>query len=157
MSKIESSVDVDVPVRTAYNQWTQFEQFPSFMEGVESVEQLDDTHLRWRAEIAGKEHQWDAVITEQVPDQRIAWSSQHGPYNSGLVTFRPNANGSTRVTVEITYEPQGAAEKVGAMLGVLKARVHGDLERFRDFIEERGTETGAYRGTIRGGHPTGGN
>jgi uncharacterized membrane protein len=151
VSHIEESIDVAVPVRTAYNQWTQFEEFPRFMEGVERVEQIDDTHLRWKAEVAGRTHEWEALITEQVPDRCVAWTSHEGPYNSGRVTFQPAENGKTRVTVNMQYEPQGKAEKAGDVLGVLKRRVSGDLKRFRDFIEDRGTETGAWRGEVRGG------
>ena len=148
MSKIEKSIDVNVPVRTAYNQWTQFEEFPMFMEGVEEVTQLDDSHLRWIAEIGGVEREWDSEITEQIPDQRIAWRSTSGPANSGVVTFQKLNDDETRIYLEMDYEPEGVVETVGDFIGVASARVSGDLERFKDFVEERGVETGAWRGTI---------
>jgi uncharacterized membrane protein len=148
MSTIEQSIDVDVPVRTAYDQWTQFEEFPKFMEGVEEIRQVDDTHLHWRTKIAGKVKEFDAVITEQTPDQRIAWTSEDGPEHAGVVTFHRLGEGQTRVMVQMDYEPQGAAEKVGDALGLVKRRVKGDLERFKELIEDRGTETGAWRGEV---------
>jgi len=148
MSTIEQSIDVDVPVRTAYDQWTQFEEFPKFMEGVEEIRQVDDTHLHWRTKIAGKVKEFDAVITEQTPDQRIAWTSEDGPEHAGVVTFHRLGEGQTRVMVQMDYEPEGAAEKVGDALGLVKRRVKGDLERFKELIEGRGTETGAWRGEV---------
>jgi uncharacterized membrane protein len=151
MSNIEQSIDVDVPVRTAYDQWTQFEEFPKFMEGVEEIRQVDDTHLHWRTKIAGKVKEFDAVITEQTPDQRIAWTSEDGPEHAGVVTFHRLGEGQTRVMVQMDYEPQGAAEKVGDALGLVKRRVKGDLERFKEFIEGRGSETGAWRGEVEAG------
>jgi uncharacterized membrane protein len=141
-------VDVHVPVRTAYNQWTQFEDFPHFMEGVESVTQLDDKRLHWRAEIAGKTEEWDAIITEQLPDERVAWTSTTGAKNAGVVTFHHLDENTTRVTLQLDYEPEGVVENVGAALGFVDRRVQGDLERFKKFIESRGEETGAWRGTI---------
>jgi uncharacterized membrane protein len=149
MSTIEQSIDVDVPVRTAYDQWTQFEEFPKFMEGVEEIRQVDDTHLHWRTKIAGKVKEFDAVITEQTPDQRIAWTSEDGPEHAGVVTFHRLGEGQTRVMVQMDYEPEGAAEKVGDALGLVKRRVKGDLERFKELIEGRGTETGAWRGEVK--------
>ena len=149
MSNIEQSIDVDVPVRTAYDQWTQFEEFPKFMEGVEEIRQLDDTHLHWRTKIAGKVKEFDAVITEQTPDQRIAWTSEDGPEHAGVVTFHRLGDSQTRVMVQMDYEPEGAAEKVGDALGLVKRRVKGDLERFKELIEGRGTETGAWRGEVK--------
>jgi uncharacterized membrane protein len=148
MSKIEKSIDVNVPVRTAYDQWTQFEEFPNFMEGVESVQQLDDRHLTWRAEISGKDVEWNAEISEQIPDTRIAWRSTTGAPNAGVVTFYRLADDRCRVTLQIDYEPQGFMETVGDWLGGMSRRVEGDLERFGKFIEQRGFETGAWRGTI---------
>jgi uncharacterized membrane protein len=148
MSTIEQSIDVDVPVRTAYDQWTQFEEFPKFMEGVEEIRQVDDTHLHWRTKIAGKVKEFDAVITEQTPDQRIAWTSEDGPEHAGVVTFHRLGEGQTRVMVQMDYEPQGAAEKVGDALGLVKRRVKGDLERIKELNEDRGTETGAWRGEV---------
>ena len=151
MSHIEKSIEVDVPVRTAYNQWTQFEEFPRFMEGVEEVRQLDDKRLHWRAKIAGKEEEWDAEITEQIPDQRISWRSTTGVQNDGVVTFQPAGANSTRVTLRIDYDPEGILETVGDKLGFVSRRVEGDLKRFKEFIESQGRETGAWRGEIRGG------
>jgi len=147
-STIEHSIDVSVPVRTAYNQWTQFEEFPRFMEGVQQVTQLDDTHLHWQATVGGKDKEWDAMITEQVPDQRIAWTNTTGARNAGVVTFHRLAEDETRIMLQIDYEPEGVIENVGDMVGVVSARIRGDLQRFKDFIESRGTETGAWRGTV---------
>ena len=152
MSNIERSIDVDVPVRTAYNQWTQFEAFPNFMEGVEEVKQLDDKHLHWRATIAGKEEEWDAVITEQVPDMRVAWTNTTGAPNAGVVTFHRLADHKTRVMLQIDYDPQGVIENVGDALGFVERRVKGDLQRFKEFIEARQQETGAWRGEIEQEH-----
>ena len=150
MEYIEKSIHVRVPVHTAYNQWTQFEQFPSFMEGIKHVEQLDDTHLHWVAEIAGQRREWDAEITEQVPDERIAWRSVSGTDNSGVVQFRPLGPADTEIRVRMGYQPEGAVEKIGGVLHAPDRRVQGDLERFKDFIESRGTETGEWRGEVRG-------
>ena len=151
MHTIEDSTVVDVPIRTAYNQWTQFEDFPEFMEGVKEVRQLDDKRLAWRAEIMGKEVSWTAEITEQVPDQRIAWRSTSGPPQVGAVAFTPVAPDKTRIQLRIEFEPEGAAEKTASALGAVKARVSGDLKRFQEFIERRGVSTGQWRGEIRGG------
>ena len=145
---IEKSIEVDVPVRTAYNQWTQFEDFPQFMEGVEQVQQLDDTTLRWVAEIAGQKREWTAKITEQEPDMRVAWRSTEGATNAGVVTFHKLDDSKTRVMLQMEFEPEGVVETAGAHLGPLDARVKGDLERFKEFIESRGTETGAWRGRV---------
>ena len=147
-SKIVESIDVEVPVTEAYNQWTQFEEFPRFMEGVESVEQLDDETLRWKAEIGGVRKEWTARITEQTPDKRIAWTSVEGAQNAGVVTFHRLTDTSTRVTLQLDYEPQGIVESAGDALGVVTARTKADLKRFKKFIEERGHETGGFRGTI---------
>jgi uncharacterized membrane protein len=149
METIEKSIEVNAPLRQVYNQWTQFEEFPKFMEGVETVRQLDDQRLFWRAEIWGKTEEWEAEIYEQIPDQRIAWRSISGVPNAGAVSFESLGPNTTRVTLTINYEPQGALEKIGDALGVVSARVEGDLKRFRDFIEERGRATGAWRGEIR--------
>ena len=154
MSIVEKSIEVDVPCSVAYNQWTQFEDFPKFMEGVEEVTQIDDTHLHWRAEIAGVTKEWDAEITEQIPDERIAWRSTSGAVNSGIVTFSELSEDSTLVSVQMQYEPEGAVENVGDAMGVLSRRVEGDLERFKDFLESRGRETGAWRGSVESGHRT---
>ena len=147
-STIEQSVDVHVPIRTVYNQWTQFEEFPRFMEGVVEVRQLDDTHLHWKATVGGKEKAWDAVITEQLPEQRIAWTNTTGARNAGVVTFHRLSDHHTRVMLQLDYEPEGLVENVGDMLGVVSRRVRGDLERFKAFIESQGQETGAWRGTV---------
>jgi len=148
MSNIEKSIDVHVPVHTAYNQWTQFETFPRFMEGVEEIRQLDDKRIHWRANVGGKVKEWDAVITEQVPDQRIAWRNTTGAANAGVVTFHRLNDNTTRVMLQLEYEPEGVVENVGDVIGVVSLRVKGDLERFKQFIEERGSETGAWRGKI---------
>ena len=148
MATIEKSIEVHVPITTVYDQWTQFEEFPMFMEGVKDVTQLDDRHLHWVAEIGGVQKEWDAEITDQHPDERIAWTSTSGPANSGVVTFEPLGDESTRVMVEMQWEPEGMRESAGAALGSDERRVEGDLERFRDLIESRGTETGAWRGEI---------
>ncbi|MGH8069766.1 MAG: SRPBCC family protein [Candidatus Entotheonellia bacterium] len=149
METIEKSVEIHVPLHTAYNQWTQFEEFPRFMEGVESVKQLDDTRLHWVANVGGERKEWDARITEQIPDQHIAWRSEGGEFTRGMVSFQPLGSGETRVTVQLNYEPKAVTEKIGDMLGVVSRRVEGDLERFKDFIESRGHETGGWRGTVR--------
>jgi uncharacterized membrane protein len=148
MSTIVQSIDVEVPVRTAYNQWTQFEEFPKFMDSVERVDQLDDTRLHWVAKVAGKTKEWDAKITEQTPDVRVAWTATDGAENAGVVTFHRLDDASTRVTVQMDVEPEGAVEGVGDAIGVPDRRVKGDLERFKEFIEGRGHETGAWRGQV---------
>lgn len=148
MSTIEKSIEVEVPVSTAYNQWTQFEEFPRFMEGVERVEQRDDRRLHWRANVGGRTLEWDAEISEQVPDQRIAWHSVGGATNAGVVTFHRLSDDRTKVMLQVDYEPQGLTENVGDLLGVMSRRTQGDLERFKEFIEEQGRETGAWRGEI---------
>ena len=148
MATIETSIDVDVPVGTAYNQWTQFEEFPHFMEGVEEVRQLDDIRLHWKAEVAGVAREWDAEITEQSADQRVAWTSTDGTANAGAVTFHRLADDRTRVMLQLEFEPEGFVEAVGDALGFVTRRAEGDLERFKEFIEERGTETGAWRGDV---------
>ena len=153
MATVEKSIDVDVPVSVAYNQWTQFKSFPQFMEGVKEVHQLDDTHLRWRAEIGGKEKEWTAEITDQLPDERIAWRSTSGPRNDGMVMFRPSGE-RTALTLRIDYEPDGAVEAAGSALGVVSGRVEGDLKRFKEFVESRGVPTGAWRGEVKGGTVT---
>ena len=145
---IEKHIDVDVPVSTAYNQWTQFEEFPHFMEGVKSVKQLDDKRLHWVANVAGKEEEWDAEITEQHPDERVAWTNTTGAKNAGVVTFHRLDENKTRVMLQLEYEPEGIVETVGDKLGFVTRRVTGDLERFKEFIESRHRETGAWRGDI---------
>ena len=147
-SSIMQSIDVDVPVRTAYNQWTQFEEFPQFMQGVESVEQMDDETLHWKAEIGGKTKEWTAKITEQIPDKRIAWTSTSGALNAGVVTFHRISDDQCRVALQLDYEPEGVVENVGDTIGVVEWNVRQNLERFKEFIESQGSETGAYRGEI---------
>lgn len=151
MSTITQSIDVDVPVRTAYDQWTQFESFPEFMEGVDEVRQLDDTHLHWVASIGGQREEWDAEITEQEPDMRVAWTSTTGAHNAGVVTFHHLGDTETRVTLQMDWEPEGVVQNVGDKLGLDERRVKGDLERFKTFIEERGAATGAWRGRVEQG------
>lgn len=149
MATIEKSIEVDVPVRAAYNQWTQFEEFPHFMEGVESIKQLDDKRLHWVAKIAGKTEEWDAEITEQHPDERVAWKSISGAENAGVVTFHRLADEKTRVMLQLDYEPEGIVETVGDKLGFANRRIEGDLKRFKEYIEKRGHETGGWRGEIK--------
>jgi uncharacterized membrane protein len=151
MASITESIDVEVPVRTAYDQWTQFEEFPQFMEGVRSVDQIDDAHLRWVAEIGGEQQAWTAEITEQRPDERVAWKTVEGHGNAGVVTFHRLGEGETRVTVQMEHETEGLREQIGSALGMDSRRVKGDLERFKDLIESRGVESGAWRGEIEGG------
>ena len=148
MAKVEKSIDVNVSVSTAYNQWTQFEEFPRFMEAVKSVKQLDDRTLEWTAEIAGHEETWTAEISEQEPDQRIAWHSTSGRPNGGSVDFHHVNDNTTTVTLIMEWEPDGAVQQAGAALGFDDRQVEGDLNRFKEFIESRGTETGAWRGEI---------
>ena len=151
MANIAESIVVNVPVSTAYNQWTQLEDFPRFMEGVESVRQTDDTHLHWVAEIGGKRHEWDAEITEQRPDQVIAWRALDGHYNSGRVSFERVDESSTKVTVEMEHETEGMVEALGSALGSDSRQVSNDLDRFKELVEARGAETGAWRGEVEQG------
>jgi uncharacterized membrane protein len=149
MERIQKSIEVNRPLTQVYNQWTQFEEFPRFMEGVKEVRQLDDKRLHWVAEIGGKEKQWTAKIIEQIPDHRIAWQSESGEFTSGMVAFQGLDPDRTRVTLEISYDPKGFIENAGDALGLVSGRIENDLERFKEFIENRGQETGAWRGTIR--------
>jgi uncharacterized membrane protein len=151
MARVEESIEVNVPVSTAYNQWTQFEEFPEFMEGVESVKQINDTHLSWVAEIGGKRQEWEAEITEQKPDEKVAWRALEGHYNSGTVTFEPLDQNRTRINVVMEYETEGMVESLGSALGADSRRVKGDLERFKELVESRGAETGAWRGEVEQG------
>jgi uncharacterized membrane protein len=153
MPRIEDSIEVQVPVRQAYNQWTQFEDFPAFMEGIQSVQQLDDTHVHWVAEIRGESREWTTEITEQRPDEKVAWKTIEGEVkNDGAVTFEQVAGGQTRVNVQMDVEGGSTAENVaGDLLGVVKSQVRGDLERFKQLIENRNEETGAWRGEVREG------
>jgi uncharacterized membrane protein len=156
MSKIVESIDVDVPVRVTYDQWTQFEEFPRFMDGIKQVKQLNDTTLQWDAEINGVDKSWQAEITEQEPDRVIAWRSTSGARNDGRVTFEPISAERTRVTLELDVEPDGPIEKAGDALGFVKRQVEGDLRRFREFIESRGTPTGGWRGEVEAGQKVSG-
>ena len=148
MASVVESIDVNVPLSVAYNQWTQFEEFPRFMEGVTSVTQTDDTHLTWVAEVGGVEREWDAEITEQHPDERVAWRATSGAQNAGVVTFHRIDDTTTRVTLQMDADPEGFVENVGTALGFLDRRVKGDLQRFKDFIESRGSETAEWRGEV---------
>jgi len=148
MQSILESTEVEVPVSTAYNQWTQFEEFPPFMDGVDEVQQLDDTHLHWKASFGGKEHEWDAEITEQTPDQRIAWRSTDGKKNAGVVTFHKLDDNRTKIVLQLDWEPEGALEALGGAVGSDDRRVQGDLAKFKELIESRGAESGAWRGEV---------
>ena len=150
MAHVEKSIEVHVPLQTAYDQWTQFEEFPKFMEGVKQVRQLDDKRLHWVADLYGIHEEWDAEITSQHPDQGVAWRSTSGAHNAGNVSFAAVDPNTTRVTLRIDYDPERFVEKVGDKLGLVSRRVEGDLKNFKDFIEARGKETGAWRGTIEG-------
>ena len=149
MSTVEQSIEVNVPVRTAYNQWTQFEEFPQFMEGVNKVLQKDDTTLEWEAEIAGQSRNWEAKIDEQTPDQRIAWHSTGGDVTqAGVVTFHRLDDSKTKLMLQMDFEPNDWKEKAADALGIVDARIKGDLGRFKTFIEGRGQKTGAWRGEV---------
>lgn len=148
MSTTTASIDVDQPIGTVYNQWTQFESFPEFMEGVEQVQQKDATHTHWRIKVGPISREFDATITEQHPEERVAWKSDNGPEHAGVVTFHRLDDHKTRVTTQMDVDPEGFIEQAANKLGILKARVHGDLERFKKFIESRPGETGAWRGVV---------
>jgi len=148
MTTIEESIEIEVPVSVAYNQWTQFESFPRFMDGVERVEQKTDTRLHWVAEIGGTKREWDAEITEQHPDHRVAWKALDHEGPSGVVTFHKLDDARTRVMVQMEYEPEGLKESVGSLVGVDDRRVKGDLESFKQLIESTGRETGGWRGNV---------
>ena len=148
MSDHTHTVEVDRPVRTVYDQWTQFETFPEFMEGVKSIRQLDDTHTAWDVEVGGVERHFDATIVEQEPDRRVAWTTTDGAHHAGEVRFEPVAADRTKVTLRMDFEPEGFQERAGDMLGIVGSRVKSDLERFKEFIESRGVETGAWRGEV---------
>jgi uncharacterized membrane protein len=148
VSTIQKSIDVQVPVHTAYNQWTQFESFPSFMEGVQEVRQLSDTRTHWKTKIAGATREFDAEIVNQEPDRRIAWRSVEGPNQGGEVTFQPEGTDRTRVALSMDFTPSDKTEKIGDATNMVERRVEGDLKRFKEFIESRGTETGGWRGTV---------
>ncbi|GAB3191304.1 hypothetical protein GCM10027261_00750 [Geodermatophilus arenarius] len=147
-TRVEKSIQVDVPVRTAYDQWTQFEDFPRFMGGVEEVRQLDDRRLHWVAEIAGVRREWEASVLEQEPDRKVAWAATSGATNAGAVRFEPAGPDSTVVYLELEYEPEGVVEQVGDKLGIVERQVRSDLERFKALVESQGHATGAWRGSI---------
>ena len=147
-SSVQESIELDVPLSTAYNQWTQFEQFPKFMDSVQEVKQLDDTHLHWRANVAGKSKEWDSEITEQIPDTRIAWRSTGGVQNTGMVTFEPVGVNRTKLKLQMNYDPETVGEKIGDAVGIVKLTTKGNLKRFKQLVEARGAETGAWRGTV---------
>jgi uncharacterized membrane protein len=151
---ITEEIEVEAPLSTVYNQWTQFEKFPEFMDGVETVEQLDDTRLRWVAKVAGKRAEWEAQILQQDPDRSIGWQSTDGKQTTGTVTFEPIGDKRTRIRLAMTYTPEGPLERAGSAVGLDNRRIRGDLERFKELIEGRGTETGAWRGEVKGGKKT---
>lgn len=149
MSHITETVEVNVPLQTAYDQWTQFESFPEFMEGVESITQVTDTTNRWRVEVGGATREFTTQIVQQQPDSLIAWQTVEGDTgHSGVVTFHPMSTEVTRVDLDMDVEPEGFVEQVGDKMGFISRRVKGDMERFKEFIERRGTETGAWRGSV---------
>jgi len=148
MSTIEQSIELNVPVRAAYDQWTQFEEFPKFMEGVEEIRQIDDTHLHWVADIGGTRHEWDAVITEQLPDERVAWRNTDGKDNAGVVTFHKLSDDQSKLMVQLDFVPEGIKEKVGDLIGAPDRRVKSDLERFKELVESRGDASGSWRGEV---------
>lgn len=149
---VEETIDINVPVSTAYNQWTQFEQFPRFMPSVEHVKQLDDRRLHWRAKVGGRVEEWDSEITEQVPDQTIAWRSTGGVGNAGLVTFDKIGENKARVTLKMWYEPATRGEAMASALGAVKLAAKGNLRRFKQLLEARGAESGAWRGELSPTH-----
>lgn len=149
MASIEQSIEVAVPLSAAYNQWTQFEEFPRFMENVSEVRQLDDTHLHWVAEFGGRRHEWDAEVTEQKPDERVAWRNTDGKENAGVVTFHRLDDDHTRLMVQMDFVPAGILEKLGDAIGAPERRVEGDLERFKELIESSGSESGGWRGEVK--------
>ena len=148
MSTKVEYIDVDVPVHVAYNQWTQFETFPQFMSGVESITQVDDVTNHWVTKVAGIQREFDTRISEQVPDERIAWSSVEGTTHAGVVTFQRLSDTSCRVTVQMDVEPEGLVERAGDKLGVIGGRIEDDLKKFKEFIESTGHETGGWRGQV---------
>ncbi len=151
MTSVTESVDVDVPISVVYNQWTQFESFPEFMNGVEQITQTDDRHTHWKTSIGGVDREFDTEITEQHPEERVAWKSTDGTTHAGVITFHRLGEQNTRVTAQIDWQPEGLAEKAGAVLGVDDRQVKSDLKRFKEFIESRGGETGEWRGDVPAG------
>jgi uncharacterized membrane protein len=150
MASVTKSIDVNVPISTAYNQWTQFETFPEFMGGVEKITQTDDTHTHWVTTVGGARREFDTEITEQHPDERVAWKSTDGTTHAGVVTFHRLSDATSRVTVQLDWEPEGIVEKAGSVLNFDDRQVKSDLDRFKQFIESRGNESGAWRGEVDG-------
>ena len=148
MGSVERSIEVRVPVSTAYNQWTQFEEFPRFMDGVEEIRQVTPEMTHWKVKVAGVEREFDARITEQHPDERVAWTTENGTHQSGVVTFHRISDDTTRVTLQLDHDPQGLVEKAGDALGIVQRRIRGDLANFKTFIEARGAEEGAWRADV---------
>lgn len=151
MASVTESIDIDVPVSTSYNQWTQFESFPDFMNGVDEITQLDDTHLHWKTSIGGVSREFDTTITEQHPEERVAWTSTDGTTHAGVITFHRLSDSTSRVTAQIDWAPEGMVEKAGSALGFDTRQVKGDLARFKEFIESRGGASGAWRGEVDAG------
>jgi uncharacterized membrane protein len=149
--RVEESVEMNIPVETAYNEWTQFEEFPRFMEGIEEVRQLDDTHVHWVASSGGRRREWDAEITEQRPNERVAWHATSGKRNAGVVTFHRLGDERSKMMVQLDFEPEGFRDTAGSILGLDRRRIRGDLERFSELVEGRGVESGAWRGTVEQG------
>jgi uncharacterized membrane protein len=147
-SSIVETIEINVPVRTAYNQWTQFEDFPQFMASVKEIRQLDDKHLHWKANVAGEDKEWDVEITEQIPDKRIAWQSTTGVPNGGVATFHKISDNACRVAIQMDYQPEGALEKLGDSFGAVRMELRGNLQKFKEMLESRGKETGGWRGSI---------
>jgi uncharacterized membrane protein len=148
MTTVTKSIDVNVPIAQAYNQWTQFEDFPQFMGGVESISQLDDRRQHWKVKVGGVAREFDTEVTEQHPEERIAWKSTDGTSHAGVVTFHKLSDADTRVTVQLDWAPEGVVEKAGSALGIDDHQISGDLDRFKTFIESRPAETGAWRGEV---------
>jgi uncharacterized membrane protein len=148
---IQETIEVDVPLSTAYNQWTQFEDFPLFMEGIDHVQQLDDTRLHWVAAVGGRTAEWDAKILQQEPDRQISWVSEDGKKTRGTVSFEPRGEERTLVQLSMSYQAEGPIEILGSASGLDQQRVHGDLERFKNLIESQGQESGAWRGKVAAG------
>jgi uncharacterized membrane protein len=147
-SKLLESVDIEVPVTKAYDQWTQFEEFPRFMKHVKAVRQVSDRMLHWTVSLGGQQKEFDAEIVEQIPDHRIAWRSLGAVQHAGVVTFHRLSDTRSRVTLQIDYEPAGFVEKLGDLVGVPRIQIEGELERFAEFVQKKGEATGSWRGTI---------
>ena len=148
MSTVTESVDVDVPIKIAYDQWTQFESFPQFMDGVEEIRQIDDTHTHWVVKVGGITREFDATITEQHPEERVAWRADDGPNHAGVVTFHRLDDDKTRVTAQLDIDPEGFVENVADKAGILDRKIKGDMGRFKEFIESLGSATGSWRGDV---------